>query len=42
MISHLRVKGMTLIYNPGEHTLRASTHGSASVTLSRRTPAARR
>ena len=42
LISYLRVKGITLTYDPDEHTLRADTHGLASVTIDRRSPTARR
>jgi site-specific DNA recombinase len=42
MISHLRAKGITLIYDPDEHTLRTGAHDSASVTINRKTSAARR
>ena len=37
MISFLRAKGITLIYDLDEHTLRAGTHGPASVTIGRKT-----
>jgi hypothetical protein len=39
--SYLRTRGITLIYDPDEHTLRAGTHGPVSVTIGRKTPAAR-
>jgi site-specific DNA recombinase len=42
MISHLRARGVTLIYDPDEHTLRAGPHSPISVTTDRKTPAARR
>jgi site-specific DNA recombinase len=42
MISYLRAQGITLTYDPGERALRASTHGPVSVTIDRRTSAARR
>jgi hypothetical protein len=42
MISYLRAKGITLIYDPDEHTPRAGTHGPVPVTIGRKTPAARR
>jgi hypothetical protein len=32
MISHLRARGVTLIYDPDEHTLRAGPHSPISVT----------
>lgn len=44
MISYLRAQGITLIYDPNEHTLAvgAGAHGPVSVTLDRKPPAARR
>jgi hypothetical protein len=42
MISYLRAQGITLIYDPDEHTLRAGAHGPVAVTTDRKTPAARR
>ena len=42
LISYLRARGITLTYDPDEHTLRAGTHGPMSVTIDRKTPAARR
>jgi hypothetical protein len=42
MISYLQAKGITLICDPDEHTLRAGTHGPVPVTIDRKTPAARR
>ena len=42
LISYLRVKGITLIYDPDEHTLRAGSRSPMSVTIDRKTPAARR
>ena len=42
MISYLRVKGITLTYDADEDTLCAGTNGPMSVTLERKTPAARR
>ena len=42
MISYLRAKDITLIYDPDEHTLSVGTHSTMSVTLDRKTPAARR
>jgi hypothetical protein len=42
MISFLRAQGITLIYDPDEHILRAGTHGPVPVTIDRKTPAARR
>ena len=42
MISYLRAKGITLIYDPDEHTMRVGTHGAVSVTIDRRSPTARR
>jgi site-specific DNA recombinase len=42
LISYLRVKGITLTYDPDEHTLRAGSHGPVSVTIDRKTSAARR
>jgi site-specific DNA recombinase len=42
MISYLRAKGITLIYDPDDRTLRAATHGHVFVTIDRKTPAARR
>jgi len=42
LISYLRVKGITLTYDPDEHTLRAGSHGPMSVTIDRKTPTARR
>jgi site-specific DNA recombinase len=42
MISYLQAKGITLIYDQDEHTLRAGTCGPVSVTIDRKTPAARR
>jgi site-specific DNA recombinase len=39
---YLRAQGITLTYDPGERALRASTHGPVSVTIDRRTSAARR
>jgi hypothetical protein len=37
MISYLRAKGITLVYDPDEHTLRAGTHGPVPVTIDRKT-----
>jgi hypothetical protein len=42
LISYLRVKGITLTYDPDEHTLRGSSQGPVSVTIGHKTPAARR
>ena len=44
MISYLRAQGITLSYDPNEHTLRVGTgaHAPVSVTLDRKPPAARR
>ena len=42
MISHLRAKGITLIYDPDEHTLSVGSHAPVSVTVDRKTPAGRR
>ena len=42
LISYLRVKGITLTYDPDEHTLRAGSQSPVSVTIDRKTPAARR
>ena len=36
MISYLRAKGITLIYDPDEHTLSVGTHSTTSVTLDRK------
>jgi hypothetical protein len=41
LISYLRAKGITLTYDPGEHTIRAGTHDPVSVTIDRRTPTGR-
>jgi site-specific DNA recombinase len=41
MISYLRARRITLTYDPDERTLRAGTHGAASVTIDRRTPTER-
>ena len=41
LISYLRAQGITLTYDPDEHTLRAGTHGAVSITIHRRTPAER-
>ena len=42
MIGYLRAQGITLIYDPGQHTLRTGTHSPISVTTDRKPPAARR
>ena len=42
MINYLRTQGITLIYDPDEHTLRAGAHDPVSVTIDRKTPTARR
>jgi hypothetical protein len=36
MVSYLRVKGITLIYDPDERALRAGTHAPVSVTIARK------
>jgi len=41
MISYLRAQRIPLTCDPDERTLRAGTHGAASVTIDRRTPAER-
>ena len=42
VISYLRAKGITLIYDPGQRTLCAGSRAPVSVTINRKTPAARR
>ena len=42
MISYLRAQGITLIYDPDERALRVGTHGPVSVTIDRKTSAARK
>jgi site-specific DNA recombinase len=42
LISYPRARGITLTYDPGEHALRAGTHGAVSVTIDRRTSTGRR
>jgi len=42
LISYLRAQGITLIYDPDGHTLRAGTRSAVSVTIDRRTSAGRR
>jgi hypothetical protein len=36
MISYLRARGITLIYDPDEHTLSDGTYAAVSVTLDRK------
>jgi len=42
VISYLRAKGITLIYDPVQRTLCAGSHAPVSVTIDRKTPAVRR
>ena len=42
VISYLRARGITLIYDPGQRILYAGSHAPVSVTINRKTPAARR
>ena len=42
VIDYLQIQGITLIYNPDEHTLRAAAHDPVSVTIDRKRPTARR